>query len=136
MSKKPTFGNWTEAEEDQYTDEAARRWDEKTVRQSQKLWKSYSAEKKQQIKEEGGAIYVDLAAAMPQGAENAAVQAIIARWHQHLRYFYEPTPEILAGLGHLYTSDPAFAANIGAVHPDLPAFMEVAITHYVEQLKA
>ena len=136
MSKKPVFGQWTEAEEDQYSDEAARRWDEKTVRQSQKLWKSYSAEKQQQIKDEGGAIYVDLAAAMPQGAESAAVQAIIARWHQHLRYFYEPTPEILAGLGHGYNNDPAFHATFAAVHPDLPAFMEVAITHYVAKLNA
>ncbi len=27
------------------------------------------------------------------------VQAILARWHEHIRYFYEPTLEILRGLG-------------------------------------
>lgn len=133
-SKKAVFGNWTEAEEDHYTDEAARRWDAQTVRESQRLWKSYSAQKKQQIKEEGNAVYLDLVAAMPQGAASAAVQAIIARWHQHLRYFYEPTPEILRGLGQLYNTDPAFHANISAIHPDLPAFMEAAIKHYVDAL--
>ncbi len=136
MSKQQVFGQMTEAQEDQLTDEAARRWDEQTVRQSQKLWKSYSAEKQQQIKDEGNAVYTDLLAAMEQGAQSAAVQAILARWHQHLRYFYEPTPEILAGLGHGYNNDPAFHATFAALHPDLPAFLEVAITHYVETLNA
>ncbi len=136
MSKKQVFGQMTEAQEDQLTDEAARRWDEPTVRQSQKLWKSYSAEKQQQIKDEGNAVYTDLLAAMDQGAESAGVQALLTRWHQHLRYFYEPTPEILAGLGHGYNNDPAFHATFAALHPDLPAFLEVAITHYVERLNA
>ena len=136
MSKQQVFGQMTEAQEDQFTDEAARRWDEQTVRQSQKLWKSYSAEKQQQIKDEGNAVYTDLLAAMDQGAQSAAVQAILARWHQHLRYFYEPTPEILAGLGHGYNNDPAFHATFAALHPDLPAFLEVAITHYVGTLNA
>lgn len=134
MSSKPVLGNWSEADEDRYTEEAARRWDAATVRQSAKLWKSYSAEKKQQIKDEGGAIYTDLVAVMDQGAQSKTVQAIVARWHQHLRYFYEPTPEILGGLGHLYNSDPAFMATFTAIHPDLPAFLKAAITRYVETL--
>ncbi len=69
---------------------------------------------------------------MDQGADSEAVQAIMARWHDHLRYFYEPTPEILRGLGHLYNSHPDFIANFQKLHPDLPAFMEQAVTYYCD----
>ena len=48
----------------------------------------------------------------------------MARWHQHLRYFYEPTPEILRGLGQMYNQHPDFIANFQQMHPDLPAFLE------------
>lgn len=134
MSKKQVFGDLSPEQEQAYADEAARRWDAEKVRESNRLWKSYSAEKKQQIKDEGNAIYTEIVAAMDQDAGSAAVQALIARWHQHLRYFYEPTPEILRGLGQGYNSDPAFHATFAALHPDLPAFLEAAITQYVDAL--
>ena len=132
-NQKKVFGDLPEAQEQAYTAEAESRWGS-TVKESVKLWKSYSAEKQQQIKDEGNVIYTDLVAAMDQGAESETVQAIIARWHQHLRYFYEPTLEILEGLGHGYNNDPAFNATFTAIHPDLPAFLEAAITHYFETL--
>jgi len=132
--QKQVFGDTSEEQKQEYADEAARRWDPKTVKESMRLWKSYSPEKKQAIKDEGNVIYTDLIAAMEQGAESAVVQAIIARWHQHIRYFYEPTLEILEGLGHGYNNDPAFNATFTALHPDLPAFLEAAITHYVMTL--
>ena len=73
---------------------------------------------------------------MDQGAASPAVQAIVARWHQHLRYFYEPSIERLEGLGQLYVESPDFARHIGQVHPDLPAFMREAITLYCARLRA
>ncbi len=64
-----------------------------------KLWNSYSEVKKQQVMEEGKAIYGDVLDAMDQGPTSPEVQAIIARWHQHLRYFYEPSVDRLKGTG-------------------------------------
>jgi hypothetical protein len=80
------------------------------------------------------AVYNDLIAAMDSGPSSAAVQAIIARWHQHLRYFYEPTPEILRGLGQMYNEHPGFNANFKELHPDLPEFLSKAIAYYVDHL--
>ena len=62
------------------------------------------------------------------------VQTLIARWHQHLRYFYEPTPEILRGLGGAYAGDPAFAEFLARFDPGLPDFMHRAIDIYCSRL--
>ena len=63
-------------------------------------------------------------------------QAIVARWHVHLRYFYEPTPEVLRGLGQLYNQHPDFIATFQQFHADLPGYLEQAITCYCDQQDA
>jgi hypothetical protein len=134
MSQKNLFAGFDEAKEKEYEQEAIRLYGEDNVRPSIQRWNSYSAEKKQQIKEEGAAITTGLAAVMDQGAESRAAQDLLARWHQHLRAFYEPTPEILRGLGHLYNQSPDFIATFQKLHPDLPAFLEQAVGHYCDRL--
>ena len=57
-------------------------------------------------------------------ADSPEAQAIVARWHQHMHYFYEPAIERLRGLGQLYTDSPDFAA-----------FLREAITVYYDILK-
>jgi len=56
------------------------------------------------------------------------VQACIARWHQHLRYFYEPSLERLSGLADMYVEAPDFASmfteNYG---PGYAEFLQKAI---------
>ena len=135
MSKKRIFEGFDKEQEQRYADEAARRWGADNVRASHQLWNSYSPEKQAQIKQEGGAIYQDLAANMSKGPIDPAIQAMLGRWHQHLRYFYEPSLEVLRGLGNAYNDDPDFNATFTAFHPDLPAFLQAAINHYVDTLE-
>lgn len=135
MSKKKIFEGFSEEKQKQYEQEAVERWGD-TARKSINLWYSYSDQKKEQIKQEGGAIYTDLVAAMSKGPESPEVQAILVRWHQHLRYFYEPSPAVLRGLGNMYNEHPDFNATFTAMHPDLPAFLQKAITYYVDTLSA
>ena len=136
MSKKQLFAGFSEEKQKQYEAEIANdpRYDQNKVKESQRRWKSYSAEQKEQIKAEGSAIYSDLVAVIDTGADSPEVQAIMARWHEHLRYFYEPTPEILRGLGQMYNQHPDFIANFQQLHADLPAFLEQAVTHYCDTL--
>jgi MerR family transcriptional regulator, thiopeptide resistance regulator len=72
---------------------------------------------------------------MPTGVQSEQTQAILARWHQHLRAFYEPSFELLAGLGDTYEHDPEFNAFFAAIHPDLPAFISKAVAVYVDALE-
>ena len=68
-------------------------------------------------------------------AHNEEVQAILKRWHDHMRYFYEPTLDILRGLGEMYTSHPDFIANFNRLHPDLAEYMKSGINQYVDDLE-
>jgi hypothetical protein len=105
------------------------------VKESTRLWNSYSDAKKAEIMTEGSVVYQDIVANMDKGPQSPEVQAALVRWHQHLRYFYEPTPEVLAGLGDMYHDSPDFNTTFTAMHPDLPAFLKKAIAYYVGNLK-
>jgi DNA-binding transcriptional MerR regulator len=135
MTNDELFEGFSEEQQAAYEKEARERWDPETVDQSYKRWNSYSKQKQQQIMQEGRDNTAALAAVMDKGHASPEVQEQVARWHQHLRYFYEPTPEILRGLGQMYGDDPRFAANYTKVHPDLPEFFRQAINVYCDKLE-
>lgn len=136
MNTKDLFEGFDEATQARYEQEAAAMYDPQLVSETSARWKQYTAADKQRIMAEGGAIYRELAALIGRDPGDAAVQAVITRWHQHIRSFYEPTAEILRGLGQGYVENPQFAAFFQTIQPDLPDFMRRAIDYYVEQLPA
>lgn len=129
------FDGFSEAKQQQYEAEARKRYGDESVTTSMRRWNSYSPEQREQIIAEGRAIYLDLVEAMPTGITSAQTQALLVRWHEHLRAFYEPSFELLAGLGYTYEHDPDFHANFAALHPDLPGFLNRAISVYVDTLE-
>jgi MerR family transcriptional regulator, thiopeptide resistance regulator len=135
MSQKGLFEGFSEEEQEKYAEEAAQRWGAETIGASNKKWKSYSDAEKKKILAEGNALYTDLAAVMSKGATNKDVQAIIARWHKHMQYFWSPNDDQLLGLAGLYNDDPRFKANYEKVHPGLAEFMREAVKVYVKNRK-
>lgn len=129
------FEGFSDEQQRHYEQEAAQRYGTETVAQTVVRWNSYSSEQREQIMAEGQRVYLDLVDALPSGVESAQTQAILARWHQHIRAFYEPSVEVLAGLGHTYENDSEFNAFFAAIHPDLPAFISKAIAVYVDRLE-
>ncbi len=134
MSTKDLFAGFDDETQARYEEEAATMYDPQIVRDTSRRWQGYSAKEKGRIQAEGGTIYKELAALIDHDPADAAVQALIGRWHQHLRAFYEPTPVILRGLGAAYEEQPQFAAFYEALHPALPGFLHRAIDYYVDQL--
>jgi DNA-binding transcriptional MerR regulator len=134
MEGKQLFQGFSDEQQKEYEKEAASRWGEEEVKESVRLWNSYSAEKKQQIANEGNAVYRDLVLAIPDGPDSPKAQDCIARWHQHMRYFYDPTPEIMLGLADGYNDDPAFNEKFVEIHPELAGFMRKAIQIYVKKM--
>ncbi|MBT7071626.1 MAG: MerR family transcriptional regulator [Anaerolineae bacterium] len=131
MSKKKLFAAFSEEEEAKYAKKAEEQYDPETVRASNRKWKNYSAEKKQAVLDEGNQVYVDMIAAMPQGADSPEAQACVERWRAHMDYFWTPNLEQLVGLATMYGQSPDFKANFDAMHPDLAGFMREAVTIYV-----
>jgi DNA-binding transcriptional MerR regulator len=134
MSNHEIFSGFSEEQQEEYAQQARERWDPELVDQSMKLWKSYTPKKKQQVLDEGKAIYEDILEYMKKGyaPESLEVQACLVRWHQHMRYFYEPSMTILRGLGQGYAQSPDFRATFEKMHPDLPDFLNKAIQVFTE----
>src|SRR5258706_345030 len=133
MNQNELFDGFSEEQQAEYEEEAVQRWGD-SVKESSRKWKAYSAEKKASIMAEGSAVYLDLVANLDKAPDNPIVQAIIARWHQHIRYFYEPTPEVLLGLANAYTDDPAFASFFAKIDPNLAMYFKQAVPIYVESI--
>ena len=108
-----------------------------TVNESIERWNSYSDAEQEAIIAEGSQIYVDLAEAMKAGKEagDRQVVDILERWQDHLRRFYEPSLDMLRGLGQMYNTDPRFIANFQDIHNDLPDYLERVIDGYVDDLE-
>ena len=130
MNQKNFFEGFSEEKQKEYEQEARQRYGDASVQESVDRWNRYTPEQKAKIKAESEAIYRDVLANMDNGYDSAEVQQAIARWHQHLRYFYEPSYERLMGLAQLYTEHPDFVATYQKMHPDMPQFLYKAIEFY------
>jgi DNA-binding transcriptional MerR regulator len=135
MNAKGLFEGFSEEEQEKFALEAEQMYDPETVKESNRKWKGYPPAEKERILAEGKAIYVDLLAAMPKEAASPEVQALIARWHQHLQYFWSPNDEQLLGLADMYNQDARFRANFDRMHPKLAGFMCAAVKVYVTKRK-
>jgi DNA-binding transcriptional MerR regulator len=137
MSDKKLFEGFSEEQQKEYEREARLRWGPQNVNESVKRWNSYTKAQQEAVMAEGGEIYTDWVKAMEAGlpATSDEVRSIVERWHDNIRNFYEPTLDILRGLGELYNTDPAFMATFHKFHPDLPAYLQETITQYVDDLE-
>lgn len=135
MNEKGLFEGFSEEEHEKYSQEAEQIYNPETVRKSNRKWKAYDPAEKERILAEGKAIYTDLANVMTKVASDQQVQAVIARWHKHLQYFWSPNDEELLGLADLYNDDPRFKINYEKVAPGLAGFMREAVKLYVNRQK-
>lgn len=136
MDKKKMFEafDMKEIEEQvkNYGAEAEERWGRSDAwKESRKRTSRYSEKEWAAIKAEEDHIYRSLGASMTLEPDDPAVQALVARWQSHLtKWFYECTPEILAGLGEMYVLDQRFAENIDRYGKGLAVFFRDAIRVY------
>ncbi len=134
MTKKDLFAGFNAAKQAEYEEEVKKRWGDKYLNESKKRWQSYSPQKQKHIIAESKEIYAELVPYIGQDPAKAEVQAIIARWHENLRYFYEPSVDTLMGLGQMYVNDPRFRATFTKLDPALSEFLQQAIEHYCKDL--
>ena len=100
-AKKRGLQPHSDEQQREYEREARLTYGPGTVNESIARWQSYSQAEQAAIIAEGDQIYRDLGEALEAGirAGDRAVNAILERWRQHLRHFYEPDLDMLRGLG-------------------------------------
>ena len=135
--KKKMFGGISKSQEEEYAREARLQYGPDTVNDSMKRWNSYSPTRQQAIMDEGNQIYADMAQAVADGVpiKNETMQTIVNRWHEHIKYFYEPSLDMLRGLAEMYIHAPDFRVKFDALHPDLAETMRAAVEIYVDALE-
>jgi hypothetical protein len=67
--------------------------------------------------------------------DGGVFQEVYTMYTVKRRHFYEPTLDVLRGLGEHYNAHPEFNANFSKLHTDLPAYLQEAITQYVDDLE-
>jgi DNA-binding transcriptional MerR regulator len=131
MKTEELFEGFDDATQREYEREANQRWGEARVRDSRRRWDAYGPSQQAEIMAEGAANAAALVPYIGQDPAQPAVQALVARWHQHLRHFYEPDLCTLRGLGEMYAQDERFSAYYERIAPGLAAFFSEAIAVYV-----
>ena len=114
-----------------YEDEARERWGHTDAYQeSVRRTAQYSKADWEQLGRESEEISQAFIELMNAGvsAENDAAMDVAERHRAHVsRWFYECTPEIHAGLGQMYVTDPRFEESIDRAAPGLAEYMSNAI---------
>lgn len=136
MDSNQLFKGFNKEQEEAYAREAETMYDPEIVRASNKKWQGYSEEEKARILNESKEIYLDMAAAIPSGADSTQAQACVERWRKNMDYFWTPDLDQLAGLTQLYNEDPRFKANLDQIDPRLAEFFREAVLLYVSQKKS
>jgi len=136
MKNEELFVGFSDEEQERYVKEAEKMYDPQTVRDSNRLWKSYPKEKQQELLRQGGENMIKVAELIDRDPGDPAVQTLVAEWYAHMQNFWSPTLDQLVGLGELYTTDDRFKINYERVKPGLTDFYLRAIREYVDRKKA
>ncbi|MDH8679101.1 TipAS antibiotic-recognition domain-containing protein [Fusibacter bizertensis] len=135
MKKDKKINKLTDEKQKQYENQAMSQWGEDRVRQSTQRWNSCGDKKKEQIMEECNSIFQELADNMQHGVDSHVIQELLIKWHQFIQYFYEPSLEVLRGLGDIYSYDSEFRKVFETIDPKLPDFLHSSINCYVDELE-
>ena len=136
MSNQDFYQGFDEEKQQQLAEEAQQHWGE-TAAQSQQRWSRRSRAEKNDFLAQMHAISAGIAASMDSGPQSAEVQGWIDRWYRFINdECYDCSLEIFENLGHMYVEDPRFTETYENIRPGMAAFMDQAMTYYVEQKRA
>ncbi|HEX2979179.1 MAG TPA: MerR family transcriptional regulator [Anaerolineaceae bacterium] len=136
MQDHDYYHGFDEEQQKEYAREAERRWGDSAA-QSQKRWNRMSREQKNTFLGRMHEVSDNLARSMDHGPESPEAQEGIDRWYRLVNEeCFTCSLEVFENLGHMYTADPAFTATYENIRPGMAAFMEAAMTFYVQNHRA
>lgn len=122
-------------EKEKMLKEISKKYGNSEINDAKKNWESYSDDKKKSILQESENIFMELAKLKDKDVDSIEVQEIMVRWHNFIKNFYNPSIEVLCGLGNMYYNDPRFNKKFREIDPDLPDFLNDSIKKYVNTLE-
>ncbi len=134
MKNEEFFEGWTEEKQPEFEKEIREKYGEHAM-DDVIDWNSYTKEKQAKIIAEGESNMQSMAFLMYLSPESPEVQEAVKRWHQHMKFFYDPSIERMRGLGQMYVDDPRFNSLYEKVRKGLAHFMKQAIDVYCDRLE-
>jgi len=120
----------------QYQDEVKQRWgNTDAYKQSMERTKKMTKKEMDKLKEDGKKHTQALADSMDKGPKHPDVQALIAKSHEGVNFFYDCSLDMFRNLGEMYVQDPRFTAYYEKFRPGLAVFMRDAIAYYCDNQK-
>lgn len=116
-----------------YQEEVKQRWGHSDAyKQSMARVSKMPKKEMDKLKTDGKAFTKQLADSMDKGPRHPDVQALIAKHHDGIKFFYDCPLEMYRNLGQMYVDDPRFTAYYDKFRPGLAAFVRDAIVVYCE----
>lgn len=117
----------------QYQDEVKARWgNSDAYKQSQARVSKMTKKEMEKMKADAKAHTQALADSMDKGVKHPDVQALIAKSHAGVNFFYDCSLEMFRRLGEMYVADPRFTAYYEKFRPGLAVFVRDAIAYYCD----
>ena len=115
-----------------YAQEAKERWGHTPEWQAQQS-RQPSPQEELSAAQQADAIFADFAALVGAAPDDPAVQALVARWQDHIsQHHYPCSKEVLGSLGEMYVADERFTANLDRFGPGTAQLMSDAIRTYCQ----
>jgi len=133
LTDKELYEGFSSEEIDSMKAEAKAKWGHTAAyAESQRRVARMGKEEWAAVKKEVSGIDEDAARCMKEGEApgSAATQAVMARKYASLRHFYEPSPDMFAGLGAGYVEDPRFRAHYESIAPGLSEYLRDAMAAF------
>ena len=116
--------------------ESAERWgDTDAYKESQRRVARMGKEEWAAVKAEISRVEGEIAAGFKSGLAPTSPEAmaLMAKKAYQLRHFYEPSPEMFAGLGEMYVADERFKATYLKIAPGLAEWLKEAMAAFAER---
>ena len=132
MSNQALFTGLNDQQLKKMQKEAEEQYDTQTVQESYAKWNSYSSKKQQDIINEGNEIYSQFVTAIEHGPDSLDAQACVAKWRNHMNYFWTPSLSQLNAIAKGYVDDPRFRKKFDNIDNRLAEFVSKAVEIYIQ----
>lgn len=136
MSNNDKYSAFSDPTYQKFKDEVEKRWgNTQAYKQSMERVGKMSKADLDRVKAESENISHTAAGLMKKGFshDSPEVQQQVDRFYRHLHHFYDPSYEMLRGLGQMYVDDPRFTAVYEKRAKGFAKFMRDAMTFYADE---
>lgn len=131
MNFEEMYKGFSREQAEAYRKEAADRWGEATVADSENRVRKMGKAEFEKLKQQGDRIYRDLVALKNVSPDDDRVQALVSEHFEMTGRYFDVTPAIYRSLGEMYVNDERFRATFDRYDRDLAPLLKEAIAVFV-----